>query len=248
MVLDLLKQNSDDSYYTEEHILFLASKMRALLLDRKYRNARNQTYSSVPPEDVQLVCLSLEPTEMLPGCCGGMWLKSTRQLPKMLSVYEPKIGMLKGLVHSTLTFIPAERMPYVGYNKWLKNIIYAARDNDGYLYLNGQNPQFLNLESVRVSGVFANPEEASAMSCEGSGDVPCDILDQEFPLEDALIPSCIELVVQELSGARFAPEDNANNDKDDLSRSGVAQMRTPMTAENIARKQKPVTEDTEERK
>ena len=65
-------------------------------------------------------------------------------------------------------------------------------------------------------------------------------MDSEFPLEDALIPSCIELIVQELSGARYAPDDTVNNDKDDLGRSGVAQMRTPMTAENIAKRQKPV--------
>ena len=246
MCLDLLKQKSDDSFYTEEHILFLASKMRALLLERKYKNGRNQTYSSVPPEDVQLICVGLEPTEMLPGCCGGAWLKSTRQIPKMLGVYEPRIGTLNGMIHSVLTFIPAERMPYVGYNKWLKNIIYAARDNDGYLYLNGQNPQFLNLESVKISGVFANPEEASALACEGSDESQvCDIMEQEFPLEDALIPSCIELVVQELAGARYAPEDNVNNDKDDLGRGGVAQMRTPMQAEGIARKIKPA-EKTEE--
>jgi hypothetical protein len=246
MALDLLKERSDDSFYTEEHILFLASKMRALLLERKYKNSRSQTYSSVPPEDVQIVCLSLEPTELLPGCCGGMWLKSTRQLPKMLSIYEPRIGTLNGMIHSVLTFIPAERMPYVGYNKWLLNIIYAARDNDGYLYLNGQNPQFLNLESVKVSGVFANPEEAAALACESNGGAPCDLMDSEFPLEDALIPSCIELIVQELSGARYAPDDTVNNDKDDLGRSGVAQMRTPMTAENIAKRQKPVEREEEQ--
>lgn len=32
MILDLLKQSSDDSYYTEEHVLFLASKMRSAIL------------------------------------------------------------------------------------------------------------------------------------------------------------------------------------------------------------------------
>lgn len=31
-ILDLLKQSSDDSYYTEEHALFLVSKMRAAIL------------------------------------------------------------------------------------------------------------------------------------------------------------------------------------------------------------------------
>lgn len=247
MCLDLLKQRSDDTYYTEEHVLFLASKMRSLLLERKYRNARNQTYSQMSPENLQEICLDLEPTEMLPYCCGGGWLKSTNKVPELLAGYEPRIGSISKLMNTLITYIPAERMPYVGHNKWLQHIIYAARDTDGYLYLNSSNPQFMHLEKIRLSGVFANPEEATALSCEENSEgSACDIMDKEFPLEDALIPSCIELVVQELSGARFAPDDRVNNDKDDIGRSGVAQMRTPMTAENIAKKNKPVQQKTEE--
>jgi hypothetical protein len=112
-------------------------------------------------------------------------------------------------------------MPYVGHNKWLRNIIYASRSVDGYLYLNSVNPQFINLESVQMSGVFRDPVEAAKYACDGSGAiVSCDVLDMPFPLEDALIPQCIEMVVQELAGPRYAPEDNVNNDRDDLA--GIA--------------------------
>ena len=35
MSKDLLKLKSDDSYYTNEHILFLLDKVRAVLLEQK---------------------------------------------------------------------------------------------------------------------------------------------------------------------------------------------------------------------
>jgi hypothetical protein len=36
-------------------------------------------------------------------------------------------------------------------------------------------------------------------------------------LEDALVPVIVELVVKELSGAKYQPKDNENNANDDLA-------------------------------
>ena len=41
-ILDLLKQSSDDSFYTEEHVLFLVSKMRATILKQTYANIKKE--------------------------------------------------------------------------------------------------------------------------------------------------------------------------------------------------------------
>lgn len=221
MTLDLLKERSSDSYYTEEHIIFLASKMRALLLERKYKATRNSTYNPFSEANRQEICLSVNPTEILPYGCAGMWLKSNEKVPDTMSMFEPRITTVSDVLFSNVTFIPVERMPYVGYNKWLRKIIYAARSTDGYLYLNSSNPQFLNLESVKMSGVFRDPEEAAKYACNADGEtVACDVMDMEFPLEDALIPHCIEMVAQELAGPRYAPDDNKNDDEDNLS--GIA--------------------------
>ena len=40
MALDELKLISNDATYTPEHLIFLADNYRALLLDRRYRDAR----------------------------------------------------------------------------------------------------------------------------------------------------------------------------------------------------------------
>lgn len=234
-VLDNLKERSDDAFYTEEHIIFLLSKMRALLLERKYKNSRNATFQQMSDENMQEICLDLEPTEILPDGCSGNWLRSVQEIPATLGVSEPKLSVVSDLLHSMVTFIPAERMPYVGHNKWLRNIIYAAKSRDGHLYLNGRNPQFLYLKQAKMDAVFSDPEKAAALSCDPDANGGCDILSMEFPLEQALVPSCIELVLQELIGSRYAPEDLENNAKDDLGSLGTTQQKHPKPVESSRR-------------
>lgn len=230
MVLDLLKEHSDDAYYTEEHVLFLASKMRAYLIEKKYRETRNSTFTEMSDENKQQICISLEAATMLPEGCGGSWLKSTEKIPDTLGDSLPILSAPSDMLHSMITYIPAERMPYVGYNKWLKNIIYAAISGDGYLYLHGSNPQFMLLESAKMEAVFSDPEEAAKLSCDADEAGGCDIMSMTFPLEQALIPGCIEMVAQELLGSRYAPEDKQNNASDDLGKIGVTQQRASRPA------------------
>lgn len=218
MVMDLLKENSDDAFYTEEHILFVAKEMRALLLERKYRGSRNMAFAAKDSKNAQTICLSVDPAEVQAFGCSGNWLKSNEKVPELLNIGTPEVYPVSNLVGSVLTYISPERMPYVGYNKWLCPFAYVTRGEDGYLYIKGRGQQFLNLENVKMTAVFDNPMDAANVSCSsGSGDGSCDILDQEFPLEEALVQHCIELTVQELSGARYAPKDEHNNDNDDLS-------------------------------
>ena len=63
-----------------------------------------------------------------------------------------------------------------------------------------------------------DPEAASEYSCENEGDSKCDIMERDFPIEDALIAPLIELIVKELSPVITAPEDETNNANDDLTK------------------------------
>ena len=234
MSLDVLKERVDDAYYTEEHIIFLAGKMRAILLERKYRNTRNSTFIEMSDQNKQEICVSLEAADLLPEGCEGGWLKSTKKIPATLTGTDPKILAPSDMLHSMVTWIPPERMPYVGHNKWLRNIIYAARSADGYLYLHGRNPQFMFLDSLKMDAVFADPEEAAKMVCDPEGNA-CDILSQEFPLEDALVASCVEMIVQELIGSRYAPEDKDNDAKDGLGDAAVTTAKQQKPAEAVSR-------------
>ena len=243
MVLDLMKELHDDAYYTEEHIIFLASKMRALLLERKYKNSRNQTFTEMSDENQQDICLHLEPNEMALAGCSGMWLHSIEEIPDTISVSNAKLSTVSDMLQCTVTFIAPERMPYVGYNKWLQKILYAAKSSDGHLYVTGNNPQFMYMDRIRMTAVFSDPVKAAELSCEGEGKA-CNILEMEFPLEQALIPSCIELTVQELMGSRYVPQDKSNDAKDGLADVLVTQQRHPRPVENST--YKPRQQEAEE--
>lgn len=244
-VLDILKERSDDSFYTEEHIMFLMTKFRSLLLERKYRNSRNQTFSSMSDANKQIICLDLDPEEVLPYGCSSTWVKSKQEIPEIISASVPKVSVVNNLLFTPITYISSERMPYVGFNKWLNNIIYASKASDGHLYIKGNNIQFLSLEKIQMEAVFADPEKAAMLSCNENGE-SCDVLEMEFPLEDSLIPNCIEMIVQELSGSRYAPDDRTNNDNDDLSSIGLASSRTNKPAENSTYKPRQREYETEQ--
>lgn len=214
MCLDELKSISDDAYYTQDHIIFLADKYRALLLKKNYTDIKK----SVPESDYQTICLDLERVQGIEGDpCSGTYLRSTEKIPNMLPVGTPKLSSLNFL-SGEFTFVNRERMKYVGHNKYLKNIIYGTIGPDFKLYLSSSNHQYQYLDKIEFSGVFEDSAKASELACnDADKSTECDPLDNRYPLEEALIPLVIELTVKELSGAAYKPEDEANNAKDDLS-------------------------------
>ena len=67
-----------------------------------------------------------------------------------------------------------------------------------------------------MTGVFENPQDAAALACNTDGQAPCDVKDAVFPIEEALVPPLIELIVKELLPAVYRPEDKENDASDEL--------------------------------
>jgi hypothetical protein len=136
----------------------------------------------------------------------------------MLSVGKQTISSVD-FFQGNLAYVNNERFKYVGNNKYLKNQIYGTIAPNRYLYLKSNNPQAYYLEKVKVTGIFEDSSAAAELQCDGdNGDGACDIMDKSFPIEEALIPPMIELIVKELSGHLYQPKDSENNDSDDLSK------------------------------
>ena len=215
MVLDELKLYSDDASYTEEHVMFLLDKYRAFLLKQRYSDVKKQ----IPESNYQTICLDLIEVPAISGepCEGGSYLRSKGKIPFLMKIGNPKIYPVD-YYQGEITYVSRERMRYVGYNKYLKNIIYASIGPDNYLYFKSFNPQYLYLEKARMTGIFENPQAASELQCPNENDdTVCDVLDREFPIEDALISPMIELVVKELLGAEYRPKDESNDANDALA-------------------------------
>lgn len=215
MCLDELKLYSDDALYTEEHIMFLLEKYRTFLIKQRYSDVKKQ----IPESNYQTICLDLIEVPAISGepCEGGSYLRSKEKIPFLMKIGNPRVYPID-YYQGEITYVSRDRMRYVGYNKYLQNIIYASLGPDNYLYFKSFNPQFLYLEKVRITGIFEDTLAASELQCpDKNGNIVCDVLDREFPIENALIPPLIQLVVEELTKAEYKPEDKENNSDDDLS-------------------------------
>ena len=134
----------------------------------------------------------------------------------MPGVGDPIISSGSVFSNDRVVYVSRQRMRFVGYNRWLKNIIYAALGEDNKLYLSSKNSQFRYLEKVQFTAVFEDAEKAMELSCNKNTD-SCNILDQEYPFESYLVPVLVYQVVKELLGPKYQPVDSINNDSDDLA-------------------------------
>jgi hypothetical protein len=226
MALDLAKAaTSDDSFFTEEHVIFLLKKYRSFLIKKEIDKEKADT--DIASEfEYQQICLDLEKVAAIDGspCTGGYYLRTTKKIPKVLDGNQPRVYPVDFYQGINISFIPRDRMRYVGTNKFLQNIIWVSLGPDLHLYLKSNNPQFFYLKKLRMLAVFEDFDEAVDYQCDETGEeVVCDVLDASFPIRDYLVPTLLELVVKELTGAEYKPVDHHNNADDDLSKVGTKQ-------------------------
>lgn len=214
-VLDSLKLVSDDSHFTESHVLFLADKMRAMLLKQRYSDIRKE----VPESNYQTICVPVERTDAVDGkpCTGADYLKSKDVIPNMMQIGSRTVSSAGDFFQGNFGYVNNERFKYVGHNPFLKNQIYSTIAPDKHLYLKSGNPQIYYITRVRVTGIFEDSSKAAELSCDKSED-GCDVLDQRFPIEDSLVPDLIQLCVKDLAGTIYQPADSENDAADNLSK------------------------------
>lgn len=221
MCLDLAKAStSDDSFFTEDHVISLCKNYRAFLI-KKEQEKNNGALDSASEFEQQQVCLDLEKVPAIDGepCTGGYYMRTKQAIPKILAGYQPKVYPIDYYQGTNISFISRDRMRYVGTNKYLRNIIYVSIGPDLHLYLTSSNPQFFYLKKLRMSAIFEDFDSVSDILCDSEGNPQgCDLLDMEFPIREHLVQPLIELVVKQLTGKEYAPQDIRNNASDDLSK------------------------------
>lgn len=220
MVLDLAKAaTSDDSFFTEAHALFLCKKYRAFLI-KKEQDKNKGTEDAVSVFEMQQICLDLEKVPAIDGepCTGGYYLRTVQAIPKLLEGHQPKVYPIDYYQGTHVSFISSDRMRHIGYNKYLRNIIYVSLGPDFHLYLNSSNPQFFYLKKLRMQAAFEDYEDATSLLCDQDGNSSaCDPLEADFPIREYLVPALIELVVKELTGGKYQLTDERNNARDDMN-------------------------------
>lgn len=226
MCLDLAKAyTSDDSFFNEDHVIFLLKKYRSFLIKKEQEKQKLST-DTASEFEYQQICLDVEPVAAIDGepCTGGYYLRTTKKIPKLLEDTQPRVYPIDFYQGIYISFIPRDRMRYIGTNKFLQNIIYVSLGPDLHLYLNSNNPQFMYLKKIRMSAIFEDFDEVADYLCDNDGEsVVCDVLDEVFPMKEHLVPTLIELVVKELVGAKYHPTDTQNNASDDIPKTATKQ-------------------------
>lgn len=220
IILDELKILSDDATFTEDHVIFLLKNYRKFLIKKEKDKEKASAESTSDLEEQQQICLDLEEVDTCCGepCAEGEYLRTKQKLPKILEGTTPRIHPMNYYDNIRICFVSRDRMKYVGTNKYLQNIIYVSLGPDHHLYMTSNNPQFTNLEKIRMTAIFEDFDKALDYQCDDAGNSRvCDPLDAEFPISGHLVPPLIELIVKELSGAIYKPKDTMNNAADDLS-------------------------------
>lgn len=213
MVLDELKLNTNDSYYQEEHVLYLLDKYRAFLLKQRYSDIRKE----IPDSNYQTLCLDTEVEDTSTNNCANVrYLKTTDKVPNVMQIGKHSIDT-KYMFQGNFTYINNERFKFVGYNKYLHNQTYGTIAPDNYLYMKSNNPQLYYLKNIRFTAIFESALEAFKL--EGKCTNECtELMDKTFPIEESLVNPLIECVIKELSPHEYSPEDKENNDSDDLGK------------------------------
>ena len=225
MCLDEIKLASDDSYITEDHILYLISKYRAFLLRQKY----DKTNMPVPMSNYQLITFTKSEG-------------SYPSIPLPMSIGTPRVVIEFGVgnkesddyaqkEYRKATYVSPHRWEYVGHNKYLDSFIYCSLDYRNRMQFktlptkitvienNNEVKKDLTFTSCDVYALFEDCVKASEFNLTG------DILDAECPIETELVAGVQELVVKDALGMAYRPKDIINNANDELSHIGLATAR-----------------------
>lgn len=212
MIMDELKLMSDDASFTEDHIIYLLGKYRAFILKQRYSDAKK----TIPDSNYQTICLNLQKAELYDGipCLDLNYLESTEKVPALLPLGNTRIYPSSSYFSTDITYISKERFKFIGHNPYLRNVIYGTTGYNSKLYLQSDNTQYKYLKCVKLTGLFEDPEEAAKLECEDS--TVCNILDKKFPIEEGLVTTIIQLIVQDIGHSKYTPEDNANDAADPM--------------------------------
>lgn len=223
MALDSLKIHSDDSKFTEDHVIFLLNKYRAYALQQKYsktlEGVNNRNYQNINIE------LKTDIKAFLQDISGGKILKSNKEIPSIINISLPEVQIETTVVegeeenavtyegNESIVFTTEDRIRYTGFNRFLKKVIYCCIDKNNIFILKcADNERIKNIKKVYLSAIFSDP--ISVFNFNASD---LDILDEEFPLEDVLVPTVLELVLKDLTNGIYKPSDDTNNAQDALS-------------------------------
>ena len=217
-VRELLNQYSDDSNYSDKHILYLYNLKRSKYL-RQILDDKTRNFDKIM---IQSLCLEFE--EVDSSICelnlGCTILRSKLKLPNLLPVrnrstlisIQPSIALSK-----PFKVIDITQASYI-LDKPYSNSIYATVNNEGYIYIFSNIIEHKLITCLYISGVFNNPSDLENYSncCECSTNVEsCFNEDSDYPAPPFIIDAARDEIVKLLLGSKEQIKEDDQNDSSD---------------------------------
>ena len=219
-VMELARGNqiSDDTELDERHVTYLLNNQRSLWL----RNEYNKPGRSIDSNIIQdLGCLELE--EASPeDCCietnGCIVLRTKKKIPNTIELHAKTAITRVGPINKTsspFSFMPYHKAVYSGNGRYNKNIVFTYILNNR-IYIKTNSLAANMLDYINVRGVFEDPTAAAEfIDCDGK---PCFTYEDEYPINNWMIPFVKEQVLNQLGVALSTPKDESNDAKEDINK------------------------------
>jgi len=215
-VKELLKEHTDDSLLSDDHIGFQVNAYRSMFLRQLYSD-RSKSFDEAAK---QTLCVTMAPTKS--GTCGidigCTILRSVERIPGLLSVKgrpaltrvgPPIIGSESyELVNSTQASMCID-------DQYAGNVAFIM---DGYIYLTGASPAVKLIKCLSITGIFDDPTDLEDFkiyeTCGSITTEQCYVEDvSEYPIPGHMISQIILQIVKDFKGVEALEQTrDINND------------------------------------
>lgn len=217
-VKELLNQYSDDSDYSDKHILYLYNLKRSKYL-RQLLDDKSRTFDKIM---IQSLCLEFEEVdksicELTVGCTV---LRSKKPLPTLLPVrnrdtllsIQPSIALSK-----PFKVIDINQANYI-LDRPYSNAIYATVNNEGYIYIFSNTPEHKLISCLYINGIFNDPSDLENYSncCECEDKIEsCFTEESDYPAPAFIIDAARDDIIKLFLGSKEQVKEDKNNNSDD---------------------------------
>ena len=208
-IFEALRQYSDDSDISYEHISYLIDNNRALLLRQKYKEI-----GQIVPQGIrQRLHFELELSEDNIFMDIASILRTVNVLPRLIESgdFMRSIHIDFGSYNQyKAIYIQPERFNYCGNNPELQNAVYTTLGQDYRLYFKGFNESHKLISNARIWAIFENPEAAWRVSADYDNTESFD-KDVYYPIDADMWVTIKEVILKQLITSMQIPEDKINN-------------------------------------
>lgn len=210
---EFLRQNSDDSVYTDEFLYSMLLQSRAEIIKNMVDNNKE-----LSPWLYQRFCIKLCPSNFIECDCAGLdstigctvW-RSEKPIPEFINQNDNLLLNVSELFGNIINQIRERAYRTVKYRKYKVDFYYLIGDLKGEKYLFILSPSSkIPPKYIKAEGVLSDPSEISEFLCESQGEC-FDPLGSGFALDISKHNALFKLTTELMAISAKAAEDRTNN-------------------------------------